>query len=79
MAAGDKISGFLNGILNPLTSTVGGLSQAGSNLLGTTSTSTTTGSPEKETNSRTILIVVSVLAVVLLVSITFVLIKKQNT
>lgn len=77
--AGEKISGFLNGFLSPLTNTLGGVSQAGSNLLGTTSTTTTTGNPDKESNSRTTLIVVSVLAVVLLVSITFVLLKKQNT
>jgi hypothetical protein len=71
MNAGEKISGFLNGFLSPLTSTA-------TNLIGSTTTTTSTGDPNAASNSKTTILVISVLGVLVLVAIAYTLIKKSN-
>lgn len=69
---GEKISGFLNGFLSPLTSTATG-------LIGTTTTTQTVGAdPNTANNSKTTILVISVLGVLVLVAIAYTLIKKSN-
>lgn len=72
MNPGDKIKGFLNGFLSPLTSTATG-------LIGSTTTTTTTGDPNAANNSKTTILVISVLGVLVLVAIAYTLIKKSNS
>lgn len=72
MNIGDQIGSLMNGVLNP----IGGVLN---NVIGTTNTTTTTGAdPNKSNNSKTGLIIVSVLGVITLIIISVLIFKKQN-
>lgn len=66
---GTKIGGFLNGVLMPV-----------NNLIGTGTTTTTTGAdPAQQSNTKTAFLVISVLGIVVLITIGVIIYKNNKS